>query len=72
MAVTLYVKGDCPHSQRLKTRLESEGTAFRLIDLDQRPQSVTELRKLTAGRRVVPVLVVGGQIEIAPDGGTEF
>lgn len=72
MALTLYVKTDCPHSARLLSRLQQEGREFRLIDLDKRPQSLPELRKLTAGRRVVPVLVDGAEIQVAPEGGTEF
>jgi glutaredoxin len=72
MATTLYVRGSCPHSRRLREALDREGKVYRLVDLEERKQAVTELRKLTGGRRVVPVLVDGGEIRIAPDGGTEF
>jgi hypothetical protein len=36
------------------------------------PQAITELLKLTAGRRIVPVLVRAGRIEVAPEGGSEL
>jgi hypothetical protein len=33
---------------------------------------VVELLKLTAGRRIVPVVIEDGVITVAPDGGSEF
>jgi hypothetical protein len=37
-----------------------------------RPECIPELVKLTGKRRVVPVVVDGTRIEVAPHGGTEF
>jgi len=31
-----------------------------------------ELLKLTGGRRIVPVVVEGGYVTVAPDGGSDF
>ncbi|MFT4570236.1 MAG: glutaredoxin [Hyphomicrobiaceae bacterium] len=72
MAITLYVKGACPHCRALREGLEASGRPYRLVDLEERKQAVAELRKLTGGRRIVPVLVDGTSISVAPDGGTEF
>jgi hypothetical protein len=42
------------------------------VNLTDEPQAMTEFLKLTNGRRIVPVVVRGAVITIAPDGGTEF
>lgn len=72
MAVTLYSLAACPFSRALRERLQRSGCAFTEIDVGERPECVTELIKLTRRRRIVPVLVDGVRVEIAPEGGTEF
>ena len=66
----LYTKPGCPFCDAKRAELERRGTPFREIDVSARPEVVPELLKLTRGRRVVPVVVDGGRIEIAPDGGS--
>ncbi len=71
--VLLYSRGDCPHSDAMRAQLRAEdGISFEEVDLVAMPQAITEFLKLTAGRRIVPVVVRGAAIEIAPAGGTEF
>lgn len=72
MAIVLYSRSDCPFSRALREKLLERGCAFTEIDVGERPECVTELIKLTRRRRVVPVLVDGARVEIAPEGGTEF
>lgn len=72
MAKTLYVLDGCGYCQQIQRQLDEGGESYRLVDLSKRRQAVAELRKLTGGRRIVPVLVDGGEVRIAPDGGTEF
>lgn len=72
MAITLYTLPECPFSRAIRERLVSAGATFTEIDLRARPERIPELVKLTRKRRVVPVLVDGARIEVAPDGGTEF
>ena len=48
-------------------------TARRAVSRDIADREVVpELLKLTKGRRIVPVLVEGARISVAPDGGSEF
>jgi glutaredoxin len=68
----LYTRDGCPHSDRLRARLRAEGEPFDEVNLSRTPQAITELLKLTAGRRIVPVLVRAGRIEVAPEGGSEL
>jgi glutaredoxin len=72
MATTLYTLPSCPFSDALRKRLLERGATFTEIDVAERPECVPELVKLTGRRRIVPVLVDGVRIEIAPGGGTEF
>lgn len=72
MATTLYTLRDCPFCVAVRQSLEQRGCVFTEIDVGERPECVPELMKLTKRRRVVPVLVEGTRIDVAPEGGTEF
>ena len=70
--VLLYTKTGCPFCDAKRTELAARGVPVREIDVAERPQAVVELLKLTGGRRIVPVVVEGGTIVVAPDGGSLF
>jgi len=70
--VTLYTKEGCPHCARQREILRASGDEVDEINLTQRPQATAELLKLTGGRPLVPVIVRGGRIEVAPGGGSEL
>jgi glutaredoxin len=70
--VTLYTRDGCAHCARQRDAIAAAGDTVSEVNLSREPQAMTELLKLTGGRRVVPVLVRGGKIEVAPEGGTEF
>jgi glutaredoxin len=68
----LYVIPGCPHCARQRAALAAHGTPVREVDVRARPEVIPELMKLTDGRRVVPVLVDGAGVHVAPDGGSAF
>lgn len=70
--VLLYTKTGCAFCDAKRAELASRGVTVREIDVEERPQAVVELLKLTGGRRIVPVVVEGGRIAVAPDGGSPF
>jgi glutaredoxin 3 len=70
--VLLYTTTGCPYCARKRAELVARGVAVREINLSERPEAIAELLKVTRGRRVVPVVVEGARIEVAPDGGSEF
>jgi glutaredoxin len=70
--VLLYVVPECPHCARQRAALAARGADVREIDLRARPEVIPELMKLTGGRRIVPVVVDGAEIRVAPDGGSPF
>ena len=71
MPVTFYSRAGCPHCDSQRAALAARGADVREIDVGARPEVLPELLKLTGGRRIVPVVVEGGRIQVAPDGGTE-
>lgn len=71
MAVTFYAKAGCPFCDRKRAELAARGAVVREVDVGARPEVIPELLKLTRGRRVVPVVVEGGRIDVAPEGGSE-
>ena len=70
--VTLYTIRGYARCAAMRVELEGRGLRYTEIDLTAHPERVPELLKLTGGRRVVPVIVTGARIEIAPGGGREF
>ena len=70
--VLLYTKTGCPYCAAKRAELAARGVAVREIDVSELPEVVAELLKVTRGRRIVPVVVEGGRIEIAPEGGSSF
>lgn len=72
LLVTLYTKGDCPRCAAARSDLEHRGLPYTEIDVTRHPERIPELLKLTGGKRVVPVIVDGAGIHVAPSGGTSF
>lgn len=70
--MTLYVCADGPHCAAARTDLQRQGVSFVEVDVSARPDAIPELLKLTGGKRVVPVLVEGARIRVAPDGADSF
>lgn len=55
MRITIYTRNDCVQCHATKRAIESRGFAFDLVNLDQTPEAVDELRAL--GYRQLPVVV---------------
>ena len=70
--VLLYTAAGCPYCAAKRAELVARGVAVREVNLSERPEAIAELLKVTRGRRIVPVVVGGGRIEIAPEGGSSF
>jgi glutaredoxin len=70
--VTLYTREGCPSCTALRDELALSSDTLDEINLTAHPEAIPELLKLTRGRRIVPVVVRAGRVEIAPRGGSEF
>ena len=62
--VTLYTHPECGYSDALKEELDEAGTAYDEIDLSVRPEAWADLKKLTGGERITPVLVEGDAVSV--------
>ncbi len=69
--VTLYTKEGCSYCDGQRERFAATDDRVTEVNLSSSPQAMTELLKLTNGRRIVPVIVRGTRIDVAPDGGSE-
>jgi glutaredoxin 3 len=67
--VTLYVKTGCPYCAAKRLELSERGVTFTEVNVSEHPEVIPELLKLTKGQRLVPVIVEGSRIRIAPEGG---
>ncbi len=67
--VTLYVKTGCPYCAAKRREFTADGVSFTEVNVSEHPEAIPELLKLTKGKRLVPVIVQGARISIAPDGG---
>jgi glutaredoxin len=72
MRVTLYTRDGCAHCARVRAELVASGDRVTEVNLSREPQAMTEFLKVTAGERIVPVVVRGTKIDVAPGGGTRF
>ena len=70
--VLLYTRTGCSLCEAMRAELAARGAAVREINVSERPQAIAELMKLTGGRRIVPVVVEGGRVAVAPAGGSSF
>jgi glutaredoxin 3 len=69
MGVTIYTKPGCPYCAAAKTRLQEQNVAYEEIDVYLVEGAREKLLGLTGGRAVVPVIVDGEKVSVAPGGG---
>ena len=70
--VTLYTQDGCSFCEDQRRKLEQGDDRITEVNLTRAPQAMTELLKLTEGRRIVPVVVRGADVQVAPEGGSEI
>ena len=68
-AATLYVKTGCPYCAAKRKEFVDHKVRFTEINVTERPEAIPELLRLTKGERLVPVVVEGDRVSIAPEGG---
>jgi glutaredoxin len=69
---TLYVQTGCSYCAAARADLEVRGVPCNEVNVTEHPEAIPELLKLTRGERVLPVIVEGGRVHVAPHGGTTF
>lgn len=67
-ALVVYTRPDCSYSDALLHDLDKDGVEYRRVDLEERPDLIGELERLTGGERVTPVMVEGGLVIVGYHG----
>jgi len=67
-ALVVYTRPDCSYSDALLHDLDKDGVAYRQVDLEERPDLVGELERLTGGERMTPVMVEGDLVIVGYHG----
>ena len=66
-ALTVYGAPWCPHCKRVKKFLAAHRVAYRLIDIDQQPEAIDQLKQLQDGGQIIPTVVYeDGSFEVNP------
>jgi glutaredoxin len=55
----VYTRPDCSYSDALLHDLEKDDVPYIQIDLEEHPEQIEELERLTGGERITPVMVEG-------------
>ena len=64
----VYTRPECSYSDALMHDLDKDGVEFQQIDLDEHPEYVAEVERLTGGERITPVMVEGGLVIVGYNG----
>ena len=67
--IKLYTKVGCPYCAAMRESLNAEGIDYTEIDVHSSPEAMKEALGFSRGRRIVPILVRDGKVEVAPNGG---
>ena len=67
-ALIVYTRPDCSYSDALLHDLDKDEVSYEQIDLEDHPERVAELERLTGGERITPVMVEGDLVIVGYHG----
>ena len=67
--IKVYTKTGCPYCKRKMEEFDRDGVDYEEINIFEVDGAKEELLKITKGQRMVPVIVDGKSVTIAPEGG---
>lgn len=67
--VIIYTKPSCPYCAAAKHDLEERGIEYEEISIADNPTALNEVMRLSNGKGIVPVLIVGEEIKVGFGGG---
>jgi glutaredoxin 3 len=67
--VTIYTKTGCPYCAAAMKHYTDQGVAFDEINVTENPDAKEKVLALTAGQKIVPVIVEDGQVKLGFGGG---
>jgi C_GCAxxG_C_C family probable redox protein len=67
--VTIYTKPGCPYCAAAKQDLEERGVTYEELSIQDNPKVAQEVMRLSDGKGIVPILVIGEEIKVGFGGG---
>ncbi len=67
-ALIVYTRPDCSYSDALLHDLDKDDVSYEQIDLEEHPEEIPEVERLTGGERITPVMVEGDLVIIGYHG----
>ena len=67
-ALIVYTRPDCTYSDALLHDLRKDGVEYQQIDLEEHPELIDEVERLTGGERITPVMVEGALVIVGYHG----
>jgi glutaredoxin len=64
----VYTRPDCSYSDALLHDLDKDEVVYKKIDLEDHPELIEELERLTGGERITPVMVEGDLVIVGYHG----
>ena len=61
--VIIYGKDRCPFTLKARLEHDRKKIPYRYVNVEEDPEGLAEMLKLTGGRREVPVIVTEGQAD---------
>ena len=66
--LVVYTRPDCSYSDALLHDLDKDDVPYVQIDLEEHPEQIEELERLTGGERITPVMVEGDLVIVGYHG----
>ena len=67
--VIIYTKPGCPFCAEAKHDLEERGVPYEEMSIEGNPKAAEEVMRLSDGKGIVPILVVGDEVKVGFGGG---
>ncbi|MCJ7515598.1 MAG: C-GCAxxG-C-C family protein [Dehalococcoidia bacterium] len=67
--VTIYTKPGCPFCAAAKQDLEERGVPYEELSIQDNPKVAQEVMRLSKGKGIVPILVIGEEVKVGFGGG---
>ena len=67
-ALVIYTRPDCTYSDALLYDLRKDGVEYKQVDLEEYPELIGEVERLTGGERITPVMVEGDLVIVGYHG----
>ena len=67
--VIIYTTPDCPICAAAMRDLEEQGISFKEISTEGNPDAIDEVRRLSDGKNIVPIIVSDGEVKVGFGGG---